>query len=233
AQKILLQMNCKLGGELWTVNIPLFSIIIFTGKVGLPSGGTPVTFQMPNEEVINGIRVCLLAALQKYYIGEWARQDLSAFERDMVVGARCTSLCQELQRCWVSPGATISRPKGHPANLPLRTVLDHTVTNRDWVYFFYLMAHHIQQGCGLPTHYISVYNTANLSPDHFSKVRLTFKMCHMYWNWPWTIQVPVPYKYGLKLAYLSGKLYFLLSLSPPRRSTPVCTTMNRSQPSKP
>uniref|UniRef100_A0A8C8K6J8 Piwi domain-containing protein n=1 Tax=Oncorhynchus tshawytscha TaxID=74940 RepID=A0A8C8K6J8_ONCTS len=210
AQKILLQMNCKLGGELWTVNIPLFSIIIFTGKVGLPS----VTFQIPNEEVINGIRVCLLAALHKYY----------------VPGA---PVCQELQRCWVSPGATISRPKGHPANLPFRTVLDHTVTNRDWVYFFYLMAHHIQQGCGLPTHYISVYNTAN----HFSK---------MYWNWPWTIQVPVPYKYGLKLAYLSGqyfhselaiqltdKLYFLLGLSPPRRSTPVCTTMNRSQPSKP
>ncbi|XP_036382072.1 piwi-like protein 2 [Megalops cyprinoides] len=26
-----------------------------------------VTFQMPNEEVINGFRVCLLAALQKYY----------------------------------------------------------------------------------------------------------------------------------------------------------------------
>jgi hypothetical protein len=28
-------------------------------------------------------------------------KDLSAFERGMVVGARCTSLGQELQRCWV------------------------------------------------------------------------------------------------------------------------------------
>ena len=27
-------------------------------------------------------------------------QDLSAFERGMVVGARRTCLCQELQRCW-------------------------------------------------------------------------------------------------------------------------------------
>uniref|UniRef100_A0A8C8K0X3 Piwi domain-containing protein n=1 Tax=Oncorhynchus tshawytscha TaxID=74940 RepID=A0A8C8K0X3_ONCTS len=197
AQKILLQMNCKLGGELWTVNIPLFSIIIFTGKVGLPSvcslnimltrWYTRVTFQIPNEEVINGIRVCLLAALHKYYV--------------------------------VFSFVTLPRLSKY-ISLPR-------------VYFFYLMAHHIQQGCGLPTHYISVYNTAN----HFSK---------MYWNWPWTIQVPVPYKYGLKLAYLSGqyfhselaiqltdKLYFLLGLSPPRRSTPVCTTMNRSQPSKP
>ena len=29
-------------------------------------------------------------------------QDLSAFERGMVVGARHTGLCQELQFCWVS-----------------------------------------------------------------------------------------------------------------------------------
>ena len=32
------------------------------------------------------------------------RQDknVRAFERGMVVGAGCTGLCQELQRCWVS-----------------------------------------------------------------------------------------------------------------------------------
>uniref|UniRef100_A0A4W5M1J1 Piwi-like RNA-mediated gene silencing 2 n=1 Tax=Hucho hucho TaxID=62062 RepID=A0A4W5M1J1_9TELE len=236
--KILLQMNCKLGGELWTVNIPLVILLMsvfalskknrsamgFVASLNsmLTRWYTRVTFQMPNEEVINGFRMCLLAALQKYY----------------VAGAQ---VCQELQSCWVSR-STISRPKGHPANLSPGTVLDHTVTNRDWVYF-YLMAHHIQQGCGLPTHYISIYNMANLSPDHLQ--RLTFKMCHVYWNWPWTIQVPAPCKYGLKLAYLSGqylhsepaiqladKPYFLLSLSPPRRSTPVCTTINRSQLSK-
>uniref|UniRef100_A0A4W5M0Q7 Piwi-like RNA-mediated gene silencing 2 n=1 Tax=Hucho hucho TaxID=62062 RepID=A0A4W5M0Q7_9TELE len=237
--KILLQMNCKLGGELWTVNIPLVILLMsvfalskknrsamgFVASLNsmLTRWYTRVTFQMPNEEVINGFRMCLLAALQKYYV---------------VAGAQ---VCQELQSCWVSR-STISRPKGHPANLSPGTVLDHTVTNRDWVYF-YLMAHHIQQGCGLPTHYISIYNMANLSPDHLQ--RLTFKMCHVYWNWPWTIQVPAPCKYGLKLAYLSGqylhsepaiqladKPYFLLSLSPPRRSTPVCTTINRSQLSK-
>ena len=33
--------------------------------------------------------------------GEWARQDLGAFEWGMVVGARRTGLCRELQRCWV------------------------------------------------------------------------------------------------------------------------------------
>eukprot|EP00064_Thunnus_orientalis_P003717 superscaffoldBa00000315_g3728 len=85
---------------------------------------------------------------------------------------------------------------------PPGTVLDHTLTQKDWV-DFYLMAHHIRQGCGLPTHYISLYNTANLTPDHLQ--RLTFKMCHLYWNWPGTIRVPAPCKYAHKLAFLSGQ----------------------------
>ena len=49
---------------------------------------------------------------------------LSAFEWGMVVGARCTGLCQELQRCWVfhdQPFPVCIKngppPKGHPANL--------------------------------------------------------------------------------------------------------------------
>ena len=49
---------------------------------------------------------------------------LSAFERGMVVGARRTGLCQELQRCWVFHTQQFPvcikngpPPKGHPANL--------------------------------------------------------------------------------------------------------------------
>ena len=48
--------------------------------------------------------------------GEWARQkDLTTFERGMVVGARRTGLCEELQRCCVFH--VQQYPKGHPANL--------------------------------------------------------------------------------------------------------------------
>jgi hypothetical protein len=48
----------------------------------------------------------------------------SAFEQGMVVGARRTGLCQELQRCWVfhTQQFPVSikngpLPKGHPVNL--------------------------------------------------------------------------------------------------------------------
>ncbi|XP_043096775.1 piwi-like protein 2 [Puntigrus tetrazona] len=87
AQKILLQINCKLGGELWTVNVPLKYLMVigvdvhhdvskksrsvmgFVASLNsmLTKWYSRVTFQMPHEEIINGFRVCLLAALQKYY----------------------------------------------------------------------------------------------------------------------------------------------------------------------
>ena len=49
---------------------------------------------------------------------------LSAFERGMVVGARHTGLCQELQHCWVFHTQQFQvcinnglPPTAHPANL--------------------------------------------------------------------------------------------------------------------
>jgi hypothetical protein len=49
---------------------------------------------------------------------------LSALEQGMAEGARCSGLCQELQRCWVFHTQQFPvcmkngpPPKGHPANL--------------------------------------------------------------------------------------------------------------------
>ena len=36
--------------------------------------------------------------------------------------------------------------------------------------------------------------------------RLTFKLCHLYWNWPGTIRVPAPCKYAHRLAFLAGQV---------------------------
>ncbi|KAL0979232.1 hypothetical protein UPYG_G00182460 [Umbra pygmaea] len=260
AQKILLQMNCKLGGELWTVNVPLKHLMVIgvdvhhdTSKKNNSVMGfvaslnslltrwySRVTFQMPHEEIINGFRVCLLAALQKYYEVNHNFPDKIVVYRDGVSDGQLKmvelyEIPQLLKSFETFPNyepklAFIVVQKRISTTLyscsgdrfgtpPPGTILDHTVTNREWI-DFYLMAHHIRQGCGLPTHYICVYNTANLSPDHLQ--RLTFKMCHMYWNWPGTIRVPAPCKYAHKLAFLSGqylhsepsiqladKLYFL------------------------
>uniref|UniRef100_A0A3B3QX94 Piwi-like protein 2 n=1 Tax=Paramormyrops kingsleyae TaxID=1676925 RepID=A0A3B3QX94_9TELE len=260
AQKILLQINCKLGGELWTVNIPLKNLMVigvdvhhdaskksrsvmgFVASLNslLTRWYSRVIFQMPNEEMISGFRVCLIAALQKYYEMNHSFPEKIVVYRDGVSDGQLKMVelyeIPQLLQCFktfpnyepkltfivvqkrVNTTLYLLGGNGH-STPPPGTVLDHTVTSREWV-DFYLMAHHIRQGCGLPTHYVCVYNTANLTPDHLQ--RLTFKMCHLYWNWPGTIRVPAPCKYAHKLAFLSGqylhsepavqlsdKLYFL------------------------
>ncbi|XP_068559469.1 piwi-like protein 2 [Cebidichthys violaceus] len=243
AQKILLQMNSKLGGELWSVNVPLKHLMVvgvdvhhdtskahqsvmgFVASVNssLTRWYSRVTFQTPTEELINGFRVCLLAALQKYYEVNHNLPEKIVVYRDGVSDSQLKMVEQyeipQLIKCFETfpsyepklvfivvqkrISTTLFSWTTNSVGTPSPgTVLDHTLTQKDWV-DFYLVAHHTHQGCGLPTHYISLYNTANLTPDHLQ--RLTFKMCHLYWNWPGTIRVPAPCKYAHKLAFLSGQ----------------------------
>ncbi|XP_067399837.1 piwi-like protein 2 isoform X2 [Emydura macquarii macquarii] len=243
AQKILMQINCKLGGELWGVDIPLKQLMVIGMDVYHdPSRGmrsvvgfvastnhvltkwySRVVFQMPHQEIADSLKLCLVGALQKFYEVNHCLPEKIAVYRDGVSDSQLNSVVSyeipQLQKCFEAfenyqPKMVVfvvqkrisinlySASTEHFVTPTPGTVIDHTVTCRDWV-DFYLLAHHIRQGCGIPTHYICVLNTANLSPDHMQ--RLTFKLCHMYWNWPGTIRVPAPCKYAHKLAFLSGQ----------------------------
>ena len=87
-------------------------------------------------------------------------------------------------------------------------------------YDFFLVSQSVRQGTVTPTHYNVVWDTLGLPPDRMQ--RLTYKLCHLYYNWPGTIRVPAPCQYAHKLAFLVGqslhedpslelsdKLYFL------------------------
>uniref|UniRef100_A0A3Q3AR03 Piwi-like protein 2 n=1 Tax=Kryptolebias marmoratus TaxID=37003 RepID=A0A3Q3AR03_KRYMA len=206
AQKILLQVNSKLGGELWTVNVPLKNMMVvgvdvhhdtskshqsvmgFVASVNssLTRWYSRVIFQAPTEELISRLRVCLLAALQKYYEVNHNLPEKIVVYRDGVSDGQLKMVEQyeipQLIKCFekfpdyepklvfivvqkrisTTLYSWAANSFGTP---PPGTVLDHTLTQRDWM-DFYLIAHHTRQGCGLPTHYISLYNTANLTPDH-------------------------------------------------------------------
>ncbi|KAJ8393665.1 hypothetical protein AAFF_G00058840 [Aldrovandia affinis] len=163
--------------------------------------------------MISGFRVCLLAALQKHYELNHAIPERIVVYRDGVSDGKLPTveqfeipqLLSYALRCSPNYKAKLvfivvqnristmlySWSDDRFGTPSPRTVLDHTVTNRQWV-DFYLMAHYMHQGCGLPTHYISAYNTADATPHHLQW--LTFKMCHMYWNW-----------YAHKLTFLWGQ----------------------------
>lgn len=79
--------------------------------------------------------------------------------------------------------------RGEYENPPPGSVVDHTVTRRDW-YDFFLVSQHVGQGTVSPTHYCVLKDESQLSIEQVQK--LTFKMCHLYYNWSGTVRVPAP-----------------------------------------
>lgn len=92
--------------------------------------------------------------------------------------------------------------RGKAENPSPGTVVDSVVTRRNY-YDFFLVPQTSRQGTVSPTHYIVIYDGAEMKPDHVQ--RLSFKLCHLYYNWPGTVRVPAPCQYAHKLAYLVGQ----------------------------
>ena len=49
-------------------------------------------------------------------------------------------------------------------------------------YDFFVVSQAVRQGTVGPTHYNVISDSSTLKPDHFQ--RLTYKLCHLYYNWP-------------------------------------------------
>ncbi|KAM6331386.1 piwi-like protein 2 [Alca torda] len=243
-QKVLLQMNCKLGGELWGVDIPLKqlmvigmdvyhghskgmrSVIGFVASMNhvLTKWYSRVVFQMPHQEIADSLRLCLADALQHFHEMNHCLPKKIVVYRDGVSDSQLDTVLKyeipQMQKCFdtfenyrpsmvvvvvqkqISTNFYALRTE-QLTSPPPGTVVDHTITSSDWQDFF-LLAHCSRQGCSIPTRYVCVLNTANLSYEHLQ--RLTFKLCHLYWNWPGTVRVPAPCKYAHKLAFLSGQV---------------------------
>ncbi|GAB6033435.1 Piwi-like protein 1 [Chamberlinius hualienensis] len=82
------------------------------------------------------------------------------------------------------------------------TVVDDVITRPEW-YDFFLVSQSVRQGTVAPTHYNVLYDTTNFKPNIMQ--RLTYKLTHLYYNWPGTLRVPAPCMYAHKLAFLIGQ----------------------------
>ncbi|XP_009081854.1 PREDICTED: piwi-like protein 2, partial [Acanthisitta chloris] len=205
-QKVLLQVNCKLGGELWRVEIPLKQLMVvgmdihhsqsqgirsvvgFVASMNqiLTKWYSRVVFQMPHQEIADSLRLCLAQALQHFYKLNHTLPLRIVVYRDGVADSQLdTVLKYEIPQMQKSFEAFDNY---HPSlvvmvvqkqinisfyNLmgteflspPAGTVIDHTITSSGWQDFF-LLAHHSQQGCSIPTRYVCLWNTAQLSCEH-------------------------------------------------------------------
>lgn len=79
------------------------------------------------------------------------------------------------------------------------TVIDSVVTLPQR-YDFFLVSQNVFQGTVAPTSYNIIHDTMNLLPGQMQI--LTFKMCHLYYNWSGTTRVPGVCQFAHKLSFL-------------------------------
>ena len=90
---------------------------------------------------------------------------------------------------------------GKPSNPDSGTIIDDVVTLPER-YDFFLVSQSVRQGTVNPTSYNVVQDNSGLKPEHLQ--RLTYKLTHLYFNWPGTVRVPMVCQYAHKLALLVG-----------------------------
>ncbi|XP_035226356.1 piwi-like protein Ago3 [Stegodyphus dumicola] len=245
-QKIALQMNCKLGGELWSIHIPLDnlmvcgldtyhdmtrgrrSVLAFVASINQNRTRwySMTTMQKAGQEMGDSLKMLFISALRKYFEINHKLPDKIILYRDGVGDGQMDYVAkyevEQLTSCFkhfsvdYSPTLsvivvqkrintrmyTIMPQTNTLENPPPGSILDHTVTRKKW-YDFFLISQHVRQGTVSPTHYVVIYDSSTLKPEHVQRV--TYKMTHMYYNWPGTVRVPAPCQYAHKLAYLVGQ----------------------------
>ncbi|XP_072378370.1 piwi-like protein Siwi [Diabrotica undecimpunctata] len=88
------------------------------------------------------------------------------------------------------------------SNPPPGTVVDDVVTLPERFDFF-VVSQCVNQGTVAPTSYNVLSDNMGLSPDRLQM--LTYKLCHMYYNWSGTVRVPAPCQYAHKLAFMTAQ----------------------------
>ncbi|KAM4796588.1 piwi-like protein 1 [Rhinophrynus dorsalis] len=244
ATKIAMQINCKMGGELWSVEIPLGDMMVigidcyhdtlsgrrsiagFVASMnkGLTRWFSRCVLQDQRQEIVDGLKVCLQASLHAWYSCNKNLPSRIIIYRDGVGDGQLKTLVNyeiaQFLDCIKSAGQDYN-PKltiivvkkrinarffahigGRPQNPPPGTIVDLEVTRPEW-YDFFIVSQSVRVGTVSPTHYNVVYDSGALKPDYMQ--RLTYKLCHLYYNWPGVIRVPAPCQYAHKLAFLVGQ----------------------------
>jgi len=185
-----------------------------------------VMFHKSNEEITAGMNTAMTKALRRYREANGSLPSRIIFYRDGVgdgqieyvrdqeIGAikqcfRENGLDGELKFTFIIVSKRINtrffsngNNGGRVGNPPSGTVVDDVVT-LPYRYDFFLVSQSVRQGTVNPTSYNVIEDNSGLKPDHLQK--LSYKLTHLYYNWPGTVRVPAPCQYAHKLAFLVGQ----------------------------
>uniref|UniRef100_A0A0C9PZ99 PIWIL1_0 protein n=1 Tax=Fopius arisanus TaxID=64838 RepID=A0A0C9PZ99_9HYME len=246
AEKIAIQMNCKMGGAPWALvmpfeNVMVVGIDVYHAPAGQPKTGSVTGFvasldktmtswhssigmQGPKQEIIDVLKTCAMGSLNAYKRKRGTFPDRIVVYRDGVGDGQLGFVAEyeigQLKDAFkqidesYSPKLTVivvqkrintrvMTLRGRTLQNPVPgTIVDSVVTRKCW-YDFFLVPQTAMQGTVTPTHYVVLLDEASFKTDHIQ--RLSYKLCHLYYNWPGTIRVPAPCQYAHKLAYLIGQ----------------------------
>lgn len=239
ATKVVIQMTAKIGGEPWTVKVPIKNLMV----VGLDSYNDTYSvvaslskdftkyFSAVGTKNSNGNIFCsdmekCLTAYRKlnkelparvviYRVGnithdsgrdETEAREIKAMMKEMYEQASTDPptltyliVCKRINtRMFAENG------NGGFDNPPPGTIVDDTITLKD-KYQFFMISSTARQGTVAPCSYIVIYDDSNLQADKLQY--LTYKLCHMYFNWSGTVSVPAHVQYAHKLAQMTSVAY--------------------------
>ncbi|OXU31859.1 hypothetical protein TSAR_014087, partial [Trichomalopsis sarcophagae] len=177
-----------------------------------------VSSHSSGEELSNDLSVNLCKALDQYKYYNEALPNRIVIYRDgvgegqvpFVVSHEVQQVKSKLEKIYDNPNniklAYIivtkkinTRLFANYQNPPPGTIIDDVITDPT-KYDFMIISQHVTQGTVTPTSYNVVYDTCGIDADKLQ--RLTYKLCHMYFNWSGTVRVPAPCQYAHKLAFL-------------------------------
>ena len=242
ATKVAIQMNCKIGGSPWSVELPVpglmvvgFDVCHDTSSKAQSFGAmvasldkamsryfSAVTPHNSGEELSNNLALNMMKALRKYQdcnggtlpqriilyrdgVGEGQVPFVISTELDLVKSKLAQAYGQnEPKFTFIIVTKRINTRLFTDAmrNPPPGCVVDDVVTDPE-KYDFFLVSQSVRQGTVSPTSYNVIHDTVCLPAGRLQ--RMTYKMCHMYFNWSGTVRVPAPCQYAHKLAFLVGQ----------------------------
>lgn len=230
ATKLLIQMNCKLGGAPWHVNIPIGGLMTIGFDVAHDTSNKSKSFgafvasmdlkkcakyfsavgaHIRGEEISGNIAIYVKKALNAYLETHGCLPQRILFYRDgvgegdisQVHQQEVSAVLEAIRNTYKSAGIQEIPPFGfiiaskrintrffaskssELVNPNAGTVVDSVVTLPER-YDFYLISQSVRQGTVTPTSYNVIYDSIGLTPDKVQM--LTYKMCHLYYNWSGT-----------------------------------------------
>ncbi|KOC68594.1 Protein piwi [Habropoda laboriosa] len=238
ATKVAIQINCKLGGAPWSVELPPINLMVVGFDVchdpsdksrdfgalvasldkNLTRYFSAISAHTSGEELSNEFSVNLTKALHNYREMNKTLPSHILIYRDgvgegqvpYVYEHEVEQIKSKLNSIYGNPAAVkmafvivtkrINTRVFHSQNNPPPgTIVDDVITN-PLKYDFYVISQKVRTGTVSPSAYNVIADTTGWRADQMQ--RMTYKLCHMYYNWTGTVKVPAPCQYAHKLAFL-------------------------------